>query len=203
MFAWLREHLGKIVLALVVAALGWHWFVTRPVHHAPGPIAPDEPVQVNLERSELIPFKGYTLQPLATFDIRARVLSRERYWFDRGAKLAPIDLALGWGPMSDSALLDKLDISQGQRFWRFSYSEGTTNDEVSHHASNMHLIAATPAIESSLLDVRVGQVVHLVGELVEVTGDDGFRWRSSLTRNDVGDGACELVYVEDASATDT
>ena len=202
MMAWIREHLVKIVAVLFVAGFAWHWFATRPVHHGPGQLAPDEPVQVNLTMSHPIRFKDHTLQPLATFDIQARVLSRERYWFDRGAKLSPIDFALGWGPMSDNRLLDLLDISQGHRFWMFSYSGGTTNDEVSHHAANMHMIPSTPAIEHTLLDVRVGQIVHLEGELVEATGDDGFRWRSSLSRTDTGDGACELVYVETALVSD-
>jgi hypothetical protein len=39
-------------------------------------------------------------------------------------------------------------------------------------------------------------VVALTGYLVEVRGPDGFRWRSSLTREDTGNGACELVWVE-------
>jgi len=30
-------------------------------------------------------------------------------------------------------------------------------------------------------------------------GPDGFAWRSSLTREDTGAGACELVYVESAA----
>ena len=33
-------------------------------------------------------------------------------------------------------------------------------------------------------------------DLIEVRGADGWRWRSSLTREDTGAGACELVWVE-------
>jgi hypothetical protein len=44
--------------------------------------------------------------------------------------------------------------------------------------------------------VRVGQVVKIIGKLVEVQASDGWRWRSSLTRKDTGNGACELIYVE-------
>jgi hypothetical protein len=32
--------------------------------------------------------------------------------------------------------------------------------------------------------------------LVEADGRDGWKWRSSLTRDDTGDGACELMWVE-------
>jgi len=44
--------------------------------------------------------------------------------------------------------------------------------------------------------VRVGDVVSLDGMLVEADKANGWRWRSSLTRDDTGDGACELVYVQ-------
>jgi hypothetical protein len=30
---------------------------------------------------------------------------------------------------------------------------------------------------------------------VQVNTPDGWRWRSSLTREDTGGGACEVVYV--------
>jgi hypothetical protein len=47
-----------------------------------------------------------------------------------------------------------------------------------------------------LKDVRPGQVVRLRGYLVAVTADDGWQWRSSLSRTDTGSGACELFWVE-------
>ena len=34
------------------------------------------------------------------------------------------------------------------------------------------------------------------GYLVDVAGPGGFAWNTSLTRNDTGDGACEIVWVE-------
>ena len=72
---------------------------------ATGQVAPREPLQVELQ--DPMPMnprshEGYEILPLATYDIEARVLSVETYSWDQGAELAPIDLALGWGPMSDS-----------------------------------------------------------------------------------------------------
>lgn len=60
----------------------------------------------------------------------------------------------------------------------------------------MHMIPANDEIERQLKSIRAGNMVHLKGFLVEVTGKDGFRWKSSLTRTDTGGGACELVLVE-------
>ena len=43
--------------------------------------------------------------------------------------------------------------------------------------------------------MRVGDIVHLEGQLIEARGKDGSTWRSSMSRDDTGDGACEVVYV--------
>lgn len=42
-----------------------------------------------------------------------------------------------------------------------------------------------------------GHIVRFHGYLIEARRDDGWHWRSSLTRNDTGNGACELIWVED------
>jgi hypothetical protein len=45
--------------------------------------------------------------------------------------------------------------------------------------------------------LRSGALVHLGGELVQATGPQIGTWRSSLSRTDSGNGACELLYLED------
>jgi hypothetical protein len=64
------------------------------------------------------------------------------------------------------------------------------------HSANMHMIPADAEIERQLKSIRAGNMVHLKGFLVEVTTKDGWRWKSSLTRDDTGGGACELILVE-------
>jgi hypothetical protein len=64
------------------------------------------------------------------------------------------------------------------------------------HSANMHMIPASGEIERRLKSIRAGNMVHLKGFLVEVTAQEGWRWKSSLTRDDTGGGACELVLVE-------
>src|SRR5262249_36878937 len=129
--------------------------------------------------------------------LRARVLSVERYRLDREADLAPVDLAVGWGPMSSNAVLDTLDISQGSRFFSWSSREPMIEPrEVSRHSANMHMVPLDADVRATLLDARRGNLVDLEGWLVEARGKDGWGWRSSLVRTDVGSGACELVLVQ-------
>ena len=48
-------------------------------------------------------------------------------------------------------------------------------------------------------DIRVGEVVHLEGKLVDIESPQFGVMRTSLTRNDTGPGACEIIYVEAVS----
>ncbi len=47
-----------------------------------------------------------------------------------------------------------------------------------------------------LQEIRRGHIVHARGYLVDADHESGFRWQTSLSREDTGDGACELFYVE-------
>ena len=63
----------------------------------------------------------------------------------------------------------------------------------------MHLIAADKSVAKQISRARSGQAVTMKGYLVEASRADGFTWRSSLSRTDSGDGACELMWVTEFS----
>lgn len=189
-----------LVLAALVALAVWQR-AHRPIAHAPGEIAPDVPAQTALADAPAPWRKGdYAIKPLAKFSITARVLSRADYRFDRGAALVPVDLALGWGRLSDSAVLDKIDISQSGRFyyWRVN-AFPIPEREIIESSANMHLIPGDARVKRAIERTRAGDVVSFDGYLVEADAADGFKWVSSLTREDSGAGACELVWVENFS----
>ncbi len=60
----------------------------------------------------------------------------------------------------------------------------------------MHMIPADADVKRQLEQVRQGQVVHIEGFLVDASRADGWHWKTSMTRDDTGAGACELIYVE-------
>jgi hypothetical protein len=137
------------------------------------------------------------LQPLAGFSVDARVLSRQDYDWGRESQLSPTDLALGWGHMRDDDVLARLDISQASRWYRYQWrgEPPLPPDEIARSSANMHLIPSDAATAAALHGVHVGSRVRINGWLVEATSPDGYRWRSSLTRDDTGAGACEVIYV--------
>lgn len=99
--------------------------------------------------------------------------------------------------MSDSAVLKHFRIRQGARFFTLYPDESAVDLRTALLASaNMHLIPASKQIRGRLEAVRPGNLVRLRGLLVDVAGPDGYRWNTSLTREDTGMGACELFYVE-------
>ena len=174
------------------------WWSERPVKPLPGVLVAAEPAQTVPEQMPMLEKSGYAIKSLARYEIRARVLSKERYRWDRGADLVPVDVAVGWGAMSDTAVLNQLDISQGGRWYQWrSQTFPIPREEITRLSANMHLIAADNAVAKQISRVRSGQVVKLKGYLVEARRADGFTWTSSLSRTDSGSGACELMWVND------
>jgi hypothetical protein len=146
---------------------------------------------------------GYRITPLQPFNLTARVLAREDYRFDSGARWSPTDLALGWGPMADPQVLAKIKVTQSNRWYHWQTDDfPIPRREIETHSANMHMIPASEMVARILADVRPGERIALTGQLVRIDGDDGFRWVSSQSREDTGAGACELILVEQLSRLD-
>jgi len=193
--------LRSLLLAALVAAALWQGYddwLLRPLHPPDGPIAPDEPQQTDVEAAPVTMLGRWRLTPQARYDITARILGREDYHFDLLSDLIPEDLALGWGPMSDSRVLRSFEITQGARFysWRPTQELVIPRQVVIEHSANTHVIPADAAVRHQLKRLRVGQVVHLSGFLVNAVRDDGSFINTSLTRSDSGPGSCEVMLVE-------
>lgn len=188
---------GVATAALLILSVGLPG-CRSDVTYPPGQVAPNDPVQTRVDNAPLIRQDDYLIEPVARFEVEARVLGTERYRTGREADLSPMDLALGWGPMSDQAVLDHISITQFRRFyyWQTKRMPIPRNDIV-RHSSNMHLIPADDEVRKKLLRVRDGEIVRFTGYLVNLRGSDGWRWSTSTSRTDTGNGACELIWVEE------
>lgn len=184
-----------IVLSLLF--LGSWWLL----HDAPakwkGVPAAAEPVQTTKDLPAPFHHSEYLITPLATYSIKAVVLSRDYYRFDPAAKLAPLDLALGWKSMSIAGVLNELEITQSARWYEYRWRGEAPLEpsQIAKQSANTHCIPADAGIKRQLLSIRRHDLVTLEGFLVEVTGPNGYRWRSSLTRDDTAGGACEVMFV--------
>jgi hypothetical protein len=193
--------LKKFLIFLALGLIAWLWsLASGPIKHPPGILAPHDPVQVEVtDNSASFPIDEWTLRPLAFYRIDARVLSKKRYRFDFPAKLSPYDLLLGWGPMSDSTIVETLSFSQRGRFglWHWERDPPLSMPEINRHACNIHIIPANDGIQDRIAALRIGTLVRIYGNLVEATHPKAREpWRSSLTRTDEGSGACEILFVK-------
>ena len=148
--------------------------------------------------SEVSTFKSYKMNKLSAFEGEFRVLSRKDYYTGREAEISPTDLALGWGAMANPQVYKQLSIRQSNRwyYWRYENEPPIPRREIETHSANMHIIPANKAVAQKLSKVDDNDLIHLKGQLVEVSANDGWVWRSSLSREDTGNGACELFLVE-------
>ena len=187
----------RILLVTLLLLGAYVWWNGRPVDHPPGVLAPAAPSQTNLAHQDVVRRDEHTFFKVASFDVTARVLGKERYWFGRETRLAPYDLALGWGRMSDTSVLDQISISQRGRYYFWMVKNyPIPREEIISSSANMHLIPASEEVRDAIGSVRQGDVVRFEGFLVRVLGPNGWRWNTSTTRSDTGPGACELVWVE-------
>jgi len=204
----------RLLLATVLLGVAGWWYSpvsprvpTAPAVAAGGPIecpapptvVPGAPPLQSRVPGALRPMAlaSATLHPLAGFSIDARVLSRRDYRSGREAEYSPTDLALGWLRMREDAVLSRLRISQSSRWYRYRWQDQPPlpPEEIVRSSANMHMIPASASAAAALAGVDAGDDVRIDGWLVEVRARDGWRWRSSTTRADTGDGACEVVLV--------
>jgi len=189
-------HLNVLLglIATIALSVGLWWLSLRDTRE--GQLAPKAPEQsVIASKVSDFQFREHTLKPLASLHMRARVLSIAWYPEGAGSDIAPLDLALGWGPMSDKLILKHFQVSQSQRWYALSAPKSPiTMHSAAQHSANMHIIPANQGLATRLRHLQEGDVIEMKGWLVNVEGED---WQvdTSLTRDDRGAGACEVVYV--------
>ena len=191
-----------LLAALVIFSL-WKLYSGRDIHHPPGILAAADPVQREIESAPLIERGVFRLRPRAEFSATVRILRREDYSLGELARLVPTDFAVGWGPLSDSRVLEDVEVTQSNRFYYWHTQHWPVDRAtIESHSANWHVIPGNAAVRAVLGGLRRGSIVELEGELVDVEGPEG-RMATSLTRLDTGAGACEVLLANSAHIVET
>lgn len=186
-----------LLAALFLCAL-WKLYSGRDIEHPPGILAPADPVQHDIRSARLIEHGQFRLRPRAEFSATVRILRREDYSLGDLAGLVPTDFAVGWGPMSDSRVLEDVKITQSNRFYYWHTDHWPVDRAtIESHSANWHVIPENAAVRATLAKLRSGSIVELEGELVDIEGAEA-RMTTSLTRTDTGAGACEVLLAKSA-----
>lgn len=193
-----------LITSVILLGIGAYLFWPEKVITYPtGITAPEQPFQTNLSVAKEWEKNEFRFKALAEYKIKARVLSRNNFSVGRESKISPVDFALGWGPMSDQAVIDRIKITQSNRWYRWeSDSYPIPRNEIITSSANVHIIPADDLIDKKLSKVYKGSLIEMKGYLVEVTTEDRWFWRSSLRRDDTGGGSCELFWVEELTILD-
>jgi len=164
-----------------------------------------DPIQIDDITESGIAHQSGTLNliyfPQASYEITAQVMSKKHYHKGWSAKIAPYDLALAWGKLINAEMKQFIKYSQMRRFYFYecTWDCPLTQDYISKHSANTHLIPANENLMKVLRKIRKGNVITLWGYLINVEGtykNGDVNWHTSTSRADTGNGACELMYVE-------
>ena len=192
-----------IGLGILIAILVYFFYPETVITYPAGITVADQPKQTNIIGTKEWKLDDFNFKALAEYKIKARVLSRNDFSVGKESEISPFDLALGWGPMSDQSVIDKIDISQSNRWYRWKADVlPIPAREISLNSANVHIIPKDEATEEKFDKVYKGSLIEISGYLVEITTADGWRWKSSLKRDDTAGGSCELFWVEDIEVFD-
>ena len=192
----------RVVRAAVVGALGamtsgcpvdWRAQVEPDrVSSAPEQtLVEGAPTTLTFGRTEAV------LTPRARYRLTAYALITDDTMRDPWSDVAGLDVAFGWGPVASATVLRRLHFHLKRRYVSVRWGQALPLGprQVMNHLANHHLIAADADVARTLGRIRPGDLVTLEGDLVDVSVD-GQLMRTSLSRTDIGNGACEVLYVE-------
>ena len=168
-----------------------------------------EPQQINLPPEYKLSLTGQRdiknqdvfIYAQAYYKIYCRVVHIMPYYTGISGGLAPVDFAVVWGELVKKENYSNIDFKQSGRWAYFRPKEKCLydNEYISKHFSNMHIIPADENVLAGLKKVKKFDEIYLEGYLVNIesfkNGKLSMTWNSSLSRDDKGDGACEVMYV--------
>lgn len=145
---------------------------------------------------------AYRVVPLYDFSFSGLVVTyhHSSSWIDSSHRewkdvLNIADISVIWGANVSSDDYRRVRFSHGDWTGYFACPYGVTFDP--RCFANIHIVTADPALEERVLRLRPGDQVHMQGYLVNYTHDtDTFYRNTSITRDDTGNGACEILYVK-------
>lgn len=203
--------LGIIVLVFVFyKALPSYLFVTRPAPSFIDSSYPDasiDPIQKNLTAEQVdenkindifIDGDIIKIKQVATYEINARVVSKRNYTKNWDGQLMPLDLALVWGELAKEEHHQFMSYRHSERYfsWWSSGQSKLNRNYIISHSANVHFISPNKNIQNALISADVDELVKITGYLVNVYGPGGEIKRTSLSRDDIGSGACENIYIQ-------
>jgi len=194
-----------IILSGLAFGLAWYKQDRLPGPQQLLPELAQAPLQTPLE-DESFQFSyrqhDYEVKTLAAYELWGVIVSHNNISglsdiYHTADSLDTKDICVLWGDNAGRDDYLKARFTSGAWTCEYEYPQGVSlnNNEI----SNNHLITDNDSTRRAINGLRRGDQVHLRGRLVgyhDLKFPDAWR-NSSLTRLDAGNGACEVVYVEE------
>jgi len=172
-----------------------------------GEVIDNEPLQKSVaQKEETIVIDGfeYKLKILHSYEIWGLVVSGYNTddWLDITHKKDPgniQDICVVWGKNITSEAYKKVDYKSGEYTCYYSW-KGSAPEFYGAYLANNHLIPKDKYVAAQIKKAAIGDQIHIKGYLVDYRvskdGQQIFTRRTSTIRDDTGNGACEIIYVE-------
>jgi hypothetical protein len=196
-----------LCLTLVICAVAYFKKAALPDHHSILPGLAKDPIQKGIKEKDF-PFaygdKTYVIQPVAQYELWGLVVSHndiaefsDIYHTKNSVDIK--DLCVIWG---DNIATDDY---KRIKFWSEPFScQFYTNSPVvlrtfeRTQIANNHLLSEDERVREQIREAHVGDQIHFKGRLVNYypqQQSEAVR-KTSTTRQDTGNGACEVVLVD-------
>jgi hypothetical protein len=145
----------------------------------------------------------YHVAPEYEYDITGMIVSYRHH--DNNSRmhrlandhLNMLDVCVVWGNNTSSGQLHKIDFWNGIFTCNFQTRDPAAWESFDvNRISNNHLISDDDDIRARVRDIQIGDQIRVRGYLASYGSPGGGIRGTSTTRTDVGDGACETIYVE-------
>jgi len=169
------------------------------------PAVADEPQQTAVDQPEFTTRTNeveYVIRPKYRYELTGLVVSYKRFSSEWGLHkrwndfINVADVCVVWGKNATEVDLNAFNFWNGEFTCTFA-----TRDKAAWQSfdksklSNNHLITDKPRIRDTIDELEVGDQIRVSGWLAEYGEPGGPFRKTSTTRTDTGDGACETVYV--------
>ena len=211
----------KIAIAVVSFSLGLFiaiaaffftmFYVQKDYEYVADFVNLPDPVQVETTGEETKYIDDYEIKMefKAEYTLCGLVVEKYHYFpYKMINKLSQYDFGIVWGPLLGENIDELMSFrNKGNRFLHYTYSNALTaklgsKEAVTDSLSNNHMIHADNHVLKLFRNVKEGDYIKIEGYLVYVSYENSRSrgtWNSSLVRNDHGDGACEIIYVENVT----
>lgn len=150
--------------------------------------------------------KEITIKKLYSYEVSGRVVQtyeyKDYYYGDETYNtIAKKDVGIVWGNLVQDDILKNIKFSMnGARFLKYTYRRGDWKKKlgapIKKLCSNNHLISDDETITSLIKQIKKNDYIKISGYLINAYWGNSYL-TTSISRDDEGNGACEVVYVTD------